>query len=330
MNDGLVAFTKEDNIILSNNVYKEKYSKKYNETNLYANIDDRRILKELSNIKIKLQSDIIVKKTVELDDRIIKLSYTKLQSDGKTKGYLLILSDITKIRKLENVRSEFVSNVTHELKTPLTSIRGFIDTLKSGAKNDEKVREKFLDIIDVEACRLSFLIEDILRLGEIEDAGVDKNIYKNSVKEILEEVISIVEVYRKEKNITLDINISEDMKYMMINRDRLKQLLINLIENAIKYNKDNGNVLINIKRDENDAILEVIDTGIGISKEDVTRIFERFYRVNKGRSRKLGGTGLGLSIVKHIVNLYNGDISVESELDRGTTIIVRLTGVVSE
>jgi two-component system phosphate regulon sensor histidine kinase PhoR len=233
------------------------------------------------------------------------------------------LLDITNIKKLEQMRTEFVSNVSHELKTPLTSIRGFIDTLKDGAINDPAVADKFLEIIDIEAERLSRLINDILQLSEIESMKQDQNSEMFELKPLADEVISILQITAEERGVNLEASIDETIK-MKADKDKIKHLLINIIENGIKYNKEKGSVILSAEQKESSVIISVRDTGIGIEKEYLDRVFERFYRVDKGRSSELGGTGLGLSIVKHIVNLYKGSINVKSEPGQGTEFIVKI------
>jgi two-component system phosphate regulon sensor histidine kinase PhoR len=252
------------------------------------------------------------------EDKVLRIYTSPVKSQdskGINSGGIVFIQDITNIKKLEQIRTEFVSNVTHELKTPLTSIRGFIETLRSGALNDKEVADRFLEIIDIEAERLYMLINDILQLSEIETKQKDSNIDSYSLKSIVEETISILQGVADKKSVELKYDIGDSIT-IVANRDRIKQLLINLIDNSIKYN-------IRALKSEGKIIITVKDTGIGMAKEHLPRIFERFYRVDKGRSRNMGGTGLGLSIVKHIVNLYSGDIKVNSELGVGTEFIVR-------
>ncbi|MGB8453957.1 MAG: ATP-binding protein [Anaerocolumna sp.] len=254
--------------------------------------------------------------------RNIRVTATPLGMDGRQYfGVLLIIDDVTKIKKLESIRSDFVSNVTHELKTPLTSIRGFIDTLKGGAMKEEAVANRFLDIIDIEAERLYSLIQDILLLSEIES----KREYETIPFDMNECVNSVIELLESKLTDKVKI-IFEPQPYLkpfICNPDRMKQLLINLLDNAIKYTEE-GSITVSCVEEDSKLILRVKDTGIGISKEHLSRIFERFYRVDKGRSRKQGGTGLGLSIVKHIVELYNGNIQVESKPGKGTEFKISL------
>jgi two-component system phosphate regulon sensor histidine kinase PhoR len=252
----------------------------------------------------------------------IRVTATSLESEEKHYfGVLVIIDDVTKIKKLENIRTDFVSNVTHELKTPLTSIRGFIDTLKNGAIKEEAVANKFLDIIDIEAERLYSLIQDILLLSEIES----KREYETlacDMNESIESVIDLLETKLTDK-VKIVFEPEPYLKPYLCNPDRMKQLLINLLDNAIKYTEE-GTIDVFCNKIEDKLVLRIKDTGIGIGNEHLSRIFERFYRVDKGRSRKQGGTGLGLSIVKHIVELYNGNIRVNSNPGEGTEFIITL------
>ncbi len=254
--------------------------------------------------------------------RYIRVTGTPLGLDGeKSFGVLLIIEDITQLKKLENMRRDFVSNVTHELKTPLTSIRGFIDTLKNGAIKEEAVANRFLDIIDIEAERLFTLIQDILLLQEIESKREFEKL-PYDINECVKAVIELLEPKLKE-NIRIVFEPEPYLKPFYCNPDRMKQLFINLLDNAIKYTEE-GTITISLKEEDGNLVLGVKDTGIGIEKEYLPRIFERFYRVDRGRSRKQGGTGLGLSIVKHIVELYGGNIQVNSTLGVGTEFVIAL------
>ncbi|GKX30949.1 PAS domain-containing sensor histidine kinase [Vallitalea longa] len=271
------------------------------------------------------QNEYIVDETV-INDKIIRVYanpiFAPIRSSIKNMGTLLVIRDITDIKKLETMRSDFVSNVTHELNTPLTSIRGFVDTLKNGAIKDEKVASRFLDIIDIETERLTLLIQDILSLSAIENMEDEKNNNVNNMASIINEVIEILNPKIKDRKINVNIQVNDDITYNC-NRNRIKQLIINLTDNAIKYT-EKGHIDIICKESDASIIIEVSDTGIGIEEEHIPRLIERFYRVDKGRSRNMGGTGLGLSIVKHIVSLYNGKIEVDSIIGEGTTFRVLL------
>ncbi|MEZ0535858.1 sensor histidine kinase [Caldicellulosiruptoraceae bacterium PP1] len=270
---------------------------------IYLNLVNNKFEESEINITVKGVNKIIKYRTIEIND-------------SEFQGYLLLFNDITRLKKLENIRSDFAANVTHELKTPLTSIKGFVETLKSGALDDKNVSERFLNIIEIEVDRLQRLIEDILYISEIETINIKTNEFV-SISEVLHECLDILREKAENKNIDINVSIKYDIKFNM-KKDFLKQVMLNLIDNAIIYNKVNGTIEIKVYEDNTNKIIEVIDSGIGIPKEDIERIFERFYRVDKGRSRESGGTGLGLSIVKHIVRSHNGNIEVESEINKGS------------
>jgi two-component system phosphate regulon sensor histidine kinase PhoR len=256
--------------------------------------------------------------------RVIALPMTS----PKFGGAIITFQDVTQMQKLQQMRSEFVSNVTHELKTPLTSIRGFVDTLRQGAMKNPEVAERFLEIIDVEAERLYKLISDILSLSEIEEMKQDSDASVFDLNPLFDEVMVLLDDEAVAKHVTMITSEVEEISepfMVKANRYRIKQILINLIENAIKYNVDNGKVYISAERSSTDeVVLKVRDTGYGIAKEHLPRIFERFYRVDKSRSKELGGTGLGLSIVKHIAMLYGGNASAESTVGQGSEFTVTL------
>ncbi|ADQ40973.1 integral membrane sensor signal transduction histidine kinase [Caldicellulosiruptor acetigenus I77R1B] len=255
--------------------------------------------------------------------KFLKVSKKRISYEDNKEGVLFILSDITFLKKLERIRSDFVANVSHELKTPLTSIKGFVETLKDGAIDDKDVATKFLNIIEVEVERLVRLINDLLYLSEIENAAMPILEEKVVVKEVVLESIELLKIKAEKKNIQLDVKVQEGLE-MNIYRDWLKQIFINLIDNAIVYNKENGKVWVTVEKSDSTVTIKVKDTGIGIPEKEIERIFERFYRVDKGRSRKLGGTGLGLSIVKHIVELYGGKVWVESQEGIGSEFTVTI------
>lgn len=238
-------------------------------------------------------------------------------------GSILLFSDITDMKKLERQRAEFVSNVTHELKTPLTSIIGFVDTLKNGAFHDEKVAMKFLDIIDAESRRLNSLISAILVLSQIENRKETVEEKPVNLTVIAQEVLSLLRKKIEEKQLQVHLKAAEEVLYLC-NADRIKQLFINLIDNGIKYNKQGGSLEISLFKEKKEILFSVKDTGIGIPHGELERVFERFYKVDKSRAKDPKSTGLGLSIVKHIVEGYNGTIAVESEWNEGTEIKVRL------
>lgn len=249
-------------------------------------------------------------------------------SEGQLIGTLLVIQDITQLHKLEKLRSDFVSNVSHELKTPLTSIRGFIETLQEGALENPKVARRFLDIIDLEAERLYSLIQDILLLSEIENREQEQEYFYYEWIDIIQEVVQLLQPKVQKKGLDLVVELSPSLPPFYCNKDRIKQMVINILDNAIHYT-EKGAVGITCFFQQDQFYIQIWDTGIGIPQEHIPRLFERFYRVDKGRSRNKGGTGLGLSIVKHIVQSYDGTIEVESQWNEGskfTIILPRIQG----
>ncbi len=259
---------------------------------------------------------------VSLDsESIYKINAAPIKIQNKVSGAVLLAQDITDIRHLEMMRRDFAANVSHELKTPLTVINGFLETIKTEKNLDKKTRDKFLDIISMETDRLSRLIEDILTLSEIE-TGVLSHVENVNVDERIGKSVELLRKGAEKKNITLEKNLSCPKITVRGNADRLTQMAINLIDNAIKYTPEGGRVTVSTSKSRENCMITVEDNGIGISMEDQRRLFERFYRADKSRSRELGGTGLGLSIVKHIVSSMNGRVQVKSAPGHGSVFTV--------
>lgn len=261
-------------------------------------------------------------------EMIIRLDGVQLvQDDGIYRGMLFHLQDVTDIRRLERVRSEFVANVSHELKTPLAAVKGFAETLIAGVE-DEKTSKAFLQIIYDESERLNRLIRDILELSGIESKRNAMEYSPVHLGPFFESLRKFLEAEAEKKRITLEVEVPEEL-FIEGDEDKLRQIFTNLVSNAISYTPEGGKVQLTASayhsREHDDAIRFVVrDTGIGIPKKDLPRIFERFYRVDKARSRGSGGTGLGLSIVKHLVEMHHGTIKVESEMGMGSAFTIEL------
>lgn len=223
-------------------------------------------------------------------------------------------------KNAELIRKEFVANVSHELKTPLTSISGFIETLQQGAAENPEIRTKFIDIIAIETSRLKRLIEDLLVLSDIENKKETSN-NTFDVKVEIEQTVKALELIADKKDVALITELADDTE-LTGSPDRFSQMMMNLVENAIKYSDEGGRVWIRSQKTDESIHISVEDEGIGIAEEHLDRLFERFYRVDKSRSTKVGGTGLGLSIVKHIAVLFDAELKVESEIGKGTTFHV--------
>ncbi|MFJ7827037.1 two-component system histidine kinase PnpS [Psychrobacillus sp. NPDC096623] len=242
---------------------------------------------------------------------------------GKWLGIVVVMHDITELVKLEQVRKDFVANVSHELKTPVTSIKGFSETLLYGAYKNEDTLLSFLEIIHKESNRLQMLINDLLDLSKVEQVGYEMNLQKVNLLEVVERSKEMTNHIVEEKNMLIE-TIYEEPIYVLGDLNRLIQITMNLLMNALTYSPEEKTVTISIDQNEKCGILRIQDEGIGIAKEEINRVFERFYRVDRARSRNSGGTGLGLAIVKHLVEAHHGLLEVESEVGKGTVFTVSI------
>ncbi len=316
MNSGVIACDRHGKIIIFNNFAKKLFG-----------VSGDVIGKSIGDVLkgTDLQELMTVRRDfseMELgisEPRTIRYKNTDLTGEARYgTGKVTVLSDVTDIKKLESMRTQFVANVSHELKTPLTSIKGFSETLRD--VHDEKTKNKFLDIIDAESERLRRLIDDILSLSAIENP-------RETIREVVDaeqvtvDTCSLLELQAREKNVEFALIVRGHPKFIG-DIDKYKQLVINLVDNAIKYTESGGKVKVRLEERKEDLTLTVSDTGLGIGEEHIPRLFERFYRVDKSRDRQKGGTGLGLAIVKHIVIGFGGSIDVQSEVGRGTTFTV--------
>jgi len=252
-------------------------------------------------------------------EKILSVHATPVIREDNLEGAVLVFYDITNLRQLEKVRKDFVANVSHELRTPISNIKGYAETLIDGALEDKENARDFLKIIYSNSDRLTRLIDDLLDLSKIESDKLGVTLKDCSLKPIVTRVTDGLQKQVQDKEITIKIEITEDMPDILADEARIAQVLLNLIDNAIKYNQQKGIIIISAKEKNKFVQVDVSDTGIGISDKDLPRLFERFYRVDKARSRELGGTGLGLSIVKHIVSAHRGEVSVQSVLGQGST-----------
>ncbi len=318
MDSGVIAVDRKNKVIMINPYAKKIFgiTKDIIGENLLDNIRDF----ELEDIFHQSDDDYKEIKIVWPQVRELRIKTADIINRSEHIGTVAVVQDITAVKKLETMRTQFVANVSHELKTPLTSIKGFAETLKY--VDDVDTKEKFLNIINEEADRLTRLITDILILSHIEQQKEIKN-EKVDVNKIVIDVYNLMKNTADAKEIQLTIE-PQNIKIIMGDADRFKQMLINLVGNAINYSESGDSVCIGTESFHDKFILWVQDTGVGIEKKQISRIFERFYRVDKARSRSNGGTGLGLAIVKHIVLLFNGEIHVESEIGRGSKFIIEI------
>jgi two-component system phosphate regulon sensor histidine kinase PhoR len=252
---------------------------------------------------------------------------------GRRSGAVIVLNDMTRVRKLETIRRDFVANVSHELKTPITSIQGFVEALVEGGVKDPEQVEKYLGIIARHASRLNSIIDDLLTLSRLEETEERTSgssvgprapsFARGPIRPVLEEAIDLSSVKASEKRIAVDLTCEQDVE-AAINPPLLEQAALNLIDNAIKYSPEGSRIAVELRKQGEEVAIAVRDEGCGISREHLARLFERFYVVDKSRSRKLGGTGLGLAIVKHIAQAHGGYVSVESTLGKGSTFTIHL------
>lgn len=330
---GILAIDADGNIMLINEeakrILKCNVSQTIEDKNINLVIKEKDLLKEIVLFKGSNHSKRVQLTTSEDIVYKINLDPIYLQDfDNIIIGSIINIEDITQKVKLENMRSDFVANVSHELKTPLTSISGFVETLKLNENIDIDTRNRFLGIIENESDRLKRLIDDILLLSFIENN--DKmSLDKVSIYEVFKEVYEMTSYMAKSKNISLDYEFNNKEIIILSNRDYIKQVFLNLVDNAIKYTPENRSIKVEVKKEKDIITIKVIDEGLGIPKEDIDRIFERFYRVDKARSRDVGGTGLGLAITKHIVKSLDGSITVNSELNKGSEFIVTIPQKIS-
>jgi two-component system, OmpR family, phosphate regulon sensor histidine kinase PhoR len=259
-------------------------------------------------------------------DRILQAHGAQISdTQGKPAGALIVMNDISRLKAIDQIRKDFVANVSHELKTPVTSIKGFLETLKDGAINDRATAERFLDIAIKHTDRLTNIIEDLLKLSRVEqdaDLGAMK-LESASVCDVVQSVVRFLDTPMREKEVKIVVDCDESIKIMM-NRPLFEQALSNLVDNAIKYSSRDSEVSISAKQVDKETIIQVQDRGTGIPSDQLPRIFERFFRVDRGRDRKTGGAGLGLSIARHIVNLHSGKIDVTSGIGQGSVFTIRI------
>ncbi|MCA1318660.1 cell wall metabolism sensor histidine kinase WalK [Bacillus tianshenii] len=330
MGSGLILIDGRGYVNLINRAYKETFhveQSDYLYRLYYEALEHKEVVELVEEI---FMTEVRVRKQIVLPLKIERRHFEVYGApiigfNDEWKGIVLVFHDITELKKLEQMRKDFVANVSHELKTPITSIKGFSETLLDGAMNDKETLEYFLSIILKESERLQSLIEDLLDLSKIERQGFRLNMAYVDIHELLEDILVILEAKAKEKEISLELYKAKRELFIFGDNPRVKQIFINLINNALAYTPPGGKVGVTVQ-DAGDMVeITVSDTGIGMDEEEIPRIFERFYRVDKARSRNSGGTGLGLAIVKHLVEAHHGKITVKSKVNSGTAFKVKLS-----
>ncbi len=329
MGSGLLLIDSRGYISLVNRTYKEVFNVKGSDylEHLYYDVikhhEITKLIEEIFMTEQKTRKHMILPLGIERRHFEV-YGVPIIGSNAVWKGILLVFHDITDLKKLEQMRKDFVANVSHELKTPITSIKGFSETLLDGAMEDKQALEAFLKIILQESDRLQSLIQDLLDLSKIEQQGFKLSIQYYNLLDTIEEVLAMIQGKVVEKEIKIEYEKQNTPMMIKADADRLKQVFLNLITNALTYTPKGGSIYLSLTESNSKITIKIKDTGIGIEKKEIPRIFERFYRVDKARSRNSGGTGLGLAIVKHIIEAHRGNIYVESETGRGTTFIIEL------
>ncbi len=333
MVEGVIAVDMEERIISINHAAAQMFSCNP------AEAEGRSIQEVVRNIVLQrfvtqaLSSDEPVQRDISLssngEERFLSGQGTVLRdAEGDQIGALIVLNDVTHLRRLEDIRRDFVANVSHEIKTPITAIKGFVETLRDGAVNDTVDAQRFLGIIDRHVDRLEAIVEDLLALSRIEREAEEGEIVlvEGSVKDILRTALQVCHVRASEKDIKIGLSCTEDLE-AKVDHPLLEQAVVNLLDNAIKYSDQGGLIQVEAARLDSELVISVRDHGCGIEKKHLPRLFERFYRVDKARSRRMGGTGLGLAIVKHIVQAHGGRLFVESTPGQGSAFTIHLPGV---
>ena len=285
----------------------------------------RKAIRVGESISLELDINKSGEKTIEVSVVSIHPSRTRMEEDSEgIRGAVAVFHDITRLKQLEKIRQDFVANVSHELRTPLTTIKGYAETLLDGALKEDQAFQ-FVQVIQRHTDRLTKIVEDLLMLSKIETKEFQLKMEMISLPNLIDDIIDFVRKPAEKKKISLSRHDIPSSLAVRADRSYLEQILINLLDNAIKYTPEGGRVIVSAgEKDSKDVQFSIEDNGIGIPKEDLSRIFERFYRVDKGRSKELGGTGLGLSIVKHLVQAHGGRVWVESQLGKGSTFYFTL------
>ena len=323
MTDGIIAFDMEGKIIHINPAAK-----------ILLKLDEKD--DDFEKIFKKLNIDINIEKIIYLEnwtsseqrknvaDKFVNILFAPFQDENdRPGGVVVLIQDITEHVKLDNMRKEFVADVSHELKTPITSIMGYSETLLEG-EYDDKTRTKFLNVISSEARRMAKLVTDLLTLSRYDNKKIDSEIIEFDLGELVKKCQEKLKFEIEKKGHNIECFVTASVPPVVADKYGIERVVLNILSNAIKYTKDNGTIKVYVGFVYNDAYIKVIDNGIGIPEEDLTRIFERFYRVDKARSREQGGTGLGLSIAKEILTKNRGSIDIKSEVGKGTEVVIRI------
>lgn len=329
MVEGVVAIDLEERVLHMNSIAGELLSAAP-EGSLGRRIWEVTGVRDVGNILVDvLNQGTEIKRSLRIArrprDEVIEMrSSPLLDGEGRISGAVVVLHNVTELQRLETVRQDFVANVSHELKTPIAAIRALVETLIDDSEMDPAVRERFLGKIRAQSFRLSSIVTDLLTLSRLESEGAAPRFIAVDLRKTVEACLKVFQPTGEEKGIQVESSLPDTPVWIQGDEEALGQMVNNLLDNALKYTGEGGEVSVRVNADDGWAFVEVRDTGIGIEPLELERIFERFYRVDKARSRELGGTGLGLSIVKHIVRTHKGEVQVESSPGKGSAFTIRL------
>ena len=323
MTDGVIAFNMDGEVILINPAAKSLLGitdKEHNFEKMFRKIKVDVNLEKIIYLKNWTSSE----QKVEVGDRAVNLFFAPFQDENdKPTGVMVVIQDITEHVKLDNMRREFVADVSHELKTPITSIMGYADTLLE-EEYDKDTRNRFLGVIASEARRMAKLVTDLLTLSRYDNNKIKKEVTQFDLGDLTKGCQEKLKFEIEKKHHNVECFVTANVPPVQADKDGIERVILNILSNAIKYTPENGTIKVYVGFVYNDAYIKIIDNGIGIPEEDLSRIFDRFYRVDKARSREFGGTGLGLSIAKEILNKNNGSIDIKSEVGKGTEVVIRI------
>ena len=320
MADGMVAFDSAGVLLQFNPAAEAMLDRKLEESLRYTDI--------FPGVQVRQEDLAQDGKSIEIDyaagPRFLKIYFAPIRLGNDGKGLMAVLHDVTEQRKLDDSRREFVANVSHELRTPLTNVRGYAETLMSADDIDRDIQMRFLGVISSEADRMTRIVKDLLTLTRLDYNRMEMHMQPMDLRELGQKAADAMEGQASGQGLTLTCTLPEEMPQVLGDAERIQQVIINIITNAIKYNKPQGSIAITGGVEGDQVFLRVEDTGIGVPKADLQRLFERFYRVDKARSRESGGTGLGLAIAKQIVESHGGRIGFDSEYGKGSVVTLYL------
>lgn len=323
MTDGIIAFDLEGNIIHINSAAKKLLELDDNQ-NTFATIFNK-VNADINLERIVYLEDWTTSETrANINDKYLKIFFASFKNElDRPAGVIALIQDITEHVKLDNMRKEFIADVSHELKTPLTSIMGYAETL-STSEYDPEMQERFLKVINTEALRMTKLVNDLLTLSKYDNAETKWEKVEFNLGDLVKSCQENLQIETNRKHQKVECFVTANVPTIYADKDGIERVILNILSNSIKYTEDGGTIKIYVGFVYNDAYIKIIDNGIGIPEKDLDRIFERFYRVDKARTRKMGGTGLGLSIAKEILDKNNGRIDIKSEVGKGTEVVITI------